>query len=142
MLRPISCIFSTATTNPAVITEKNYELLAATEVIHSIEEAWRHSSSSFTAKLVKVLTILDDEPAAVVQIYALLMREAYLYLKKTFTVAPTYTPSKLGPRVCRQTATVVYKFDNAGISPPQIVGDCSQSPYNSLHPTASPWKRV
>lgn len=68
----------------------NYELLAATEVIHPIEEEWRHSSNSFTAKLVKVLTILDGEPATVVQIYALLMREAYLDLKKTFTVAPIH----------------------------------------------------
>lgn len=69
---------------------KNYELLAATEVIYPIEEAWRTSSNSFTAKLVKVLTILDGEPATVVQIYALLMREAYLYLKKTFTIAPIH----------------------------------------------------
>lgn len=68
----------------------NYELLAATEVIHPIEEEWRHSSNSFTAKLVKVLTILDGEPATVVQIYALLMREAYLDLEKTFTVAPIH----------------------------------------------------
>lgn len=68
----------------------NYELLAATEVIHPIEEEWSHSSNSFTAKLVKVLTILDGEPATVVQIYALLMREAYLDLEKNFTVAPIH----------------------------------------------------
>lgn len=69
---------------------KNYELLAATEVIHSAEEEWRHSPSSFTAKLVKLLTILDGEPATVVQIYALLMREAYLDIKRTFTIAPIH----------------------------------------------------
>lgn len=69
---------------------KNYELLAATEVIHPVEEEWRHSSNSFTAKLVKVLTILDGAPATVVQVYALLLREAYLDLKKTFTVSPIH----------------------------------------------------
>lgn len=58
---------------------KNYELPAATETIHPIEEEWRHSPNSFTAKLVKALTILDGEQATVVQIYALLMQEAYTY---------------------------------------------------------------
>lgn len=75
---------------PASHQGTNYELLAATEAIHPIQEEWRHSSNSFTAKLVKVLTILDGEPATVVQIYALLMREAYLDIKKTLTVAPIH----------------------------------------------------
>lgn len=69
---------------------RNYELLAATEVFHPKEVEWRHSSNSFTAKLVKILTTLDGEPATVVQIYALLMREVYLDLKKTFTIAPIH----------------------------------------------------
>lgn len=69
---------------------RNYELLAATEVVHATEAEWRLGPNSFTAKLVNILTTLDGEPATVVQIYALLMREAYLDLKRTFTVAPIH----------------------------------------------------
>lgn len=68
----------------------NYELLAATEVIHTTEAERRHGPNSFTAKLVEILTTLDGEPATVVQIYALLMREAYQGLGGTLTVAPIH----------------------------------------------------
>lgn len=69
---------------------RNYEILAATEAMHTTVAEWRHGPNSFTAKLVELLTTLDGEPATVVQIYALLMREAYLNLKRTFTIAPIH----------------------------------------------------
>lgn len=56
----------------------NYELLVATEVIHTTEAERRDGPNS------------DGEPATVVQIYALLMREAYQGLGGTFTVAPIH----------------------------------------------------